>query len=289
MNQNVARPGSASPIGATLLFSLLLHGVLLLGITFHFAMAKPSLPTLDVTLVDVANREAPDKADFLAQANNQGGGDSDKAARPSQTRSGLLPTPSDGSAEQPVQASAPRAQDATGEHLLTTSGQGNFSVSSDSAQRQHDAQPLPESPQDIQRDQEMAQLAAELNDKNQAYAKRPKKKFISANTKEYVYAAYMRGMVNRIERIGNLNYPDIARREGLHGELLLTITLDPNGRVIGVEIVKSSGHPELDKAAKRIVDLSAPFPPLPLTKEKIDELHITRTWEFQPEYLLHMH
>ncbi|NMW24770.1 energy transducer TonB, partial [Rhodanobacter denitrificans] len=66
------------PIGATLLFSLLLHGVLLLGITFHFVKPTPSLPTLDVTLVNVANQQAPDKADFLAQANNTGGGQSDR-------------------------------------------------------------------------------------------------------------------------------------------------------------------------------------------------------------------
>ena len=60
------------PIGATMLFSLLLHGVLLLGITFHFVKPRPSLPTLDVTLVNVANQEAPDKADFLAQGKSPG-------------------------------------------------------------------------------------------------------------------------------------------------------------------------------------------------------------------------
>jgi protein TonB len=65
----------------------------LLGITFHFAKLKPSLPTLDVTLVNVANQEAPDKADFLAQANNSGGGQNDRAARPSDLFSGALPQP----------------------------------------------------------------------------------------------------------------------------------------------------------------------------------------------------
>ena len=92
MSSAAARP-AADPIGATLLFSLLLHGVLLLGITFHFAKPTPSLPTLDVTLVNVANREAPDQADFLAQANNRGGGQSEHAARPSQPFSGALPKP----------------------------------------------------------------------------------------------------------------------------------------------------------------------------------------------------
>ena len=281
MNATVRPNNGADPIGATLLFSLLLHGVLLLGITFHYVKAKPSLPTLDVTLVDVANREAPDKADFLAQANNQGGGDSDKAARPSQLHSGLLPLPSQGTAEQPAQASAPRPQNATDDRLLTTTGQASFSVDSASAQKQHDEQPLPES-QDVQQQQEMAQLAAELRDQNQAYAKRPKKKFISANTEEYAYAAYMRGWVDRVERIGNLNYPNRARAQGLHGDVMLTVGLNRDGSVHSIDVIHSSGSKILDGAAQAIVRLCAPFPSLPADKEKVDILYITRTWEFQP-------
>ncbi|HEV2681070.1 MAG TPA: energy transducer TonB, partial [Rhodanobacter sp.] len=83
MSTTATVPAAPNPIGATLLFSLLVHGVLLLGITFHFVKPSPSLPTLDVTLVNVANQQAPDKADFLAQANNSGGGQSEHAARPS--------------------------------------------------------------------------------------------------------------------------------------------------------------------------------------------------------------
>src|SRR5690348_17942879 len=103
-----------------MLFSLLLHGVLLLGITFHFAKPDPSLPTLDVTLVDVANQEAPDKADFLAQANNRGGGNSDQVGRPTERLSGLLPVPSNGAAPLPQQEQRLRAQDATPDRLVTT-------------------------------------------------------------------------------------------------------------------------------------------------------------------------
>jgi protein TonB len=271
---------SADPISATLLFSLLLHGVLVLGITFNYVKAKPSLPTLDVTLVDVANREAPSKADFLAQANNQGGGESDKAARPSQQFSGLLPTPSDGTAAQPTQASAPTPQQATDAKLLTTTGDSHYTVDTDTAKREQLPQNLPESPEDAQRQQEMAQLAAELRDRNEAYAKRPKKKFISANTTEYLYAAYMRGWVDRVERTGNLNYPDEARRRGLYGELVLTVTLNRDGSINKIEVIKSSGHELLDAAAQRIVRLAAPFPALPADKERVDELHITRTWQF---------
>ena len=284
MNAATRRTGSPDPIGATLLFSLLLHGVLLLGITFHFVKSAPGLPTLDVTLVDVANREAPDKADFLAQANNQGGGESDKAARPSQMFSGPLPKPNPGTAPAPVEAAVPLPQQATDERMVTTSGRTDFAVTSDTARRAQDAQDQPTA-DELRRRQEMAQLAAELRDRTEAYAKRPKKKFISANTKEYVYAAYMRGWVDRVERIGNLNYPAEARRRELHGELELTVTLGRDGSVKAIDVTRSSGQPLLDKAAEQIVRLAAPFPPIP-TAEHVDELHITRTWQFLPGNVL---
>ncbi|HEY3521619.1 MAG TPA: energy transducer TonB, partial [Rhodanobacteraceae bacterium] len=123
------------------------------------------------------------------------------------------------------------------------------------------------------------------------YAKRPRKKFISANTREYAYAAYMKAWVNRIERVGNLNYPDEARRRRLHGQLVLTVGLARDGRVKSIDIIQSSGHRVLDDAAIRIVHLSAPFPPIPhgrdIGKDKIDELYITRTWQFMRGDELH--
>lgn len=284
MSQPAVRTG-ADTIGATMLFSLLLHGVLVLGITFSYVKAKPSLPTLDVTLVDVANREAPDKADFLAQANNSGGGESDKAARPSQLVSGPTPRPTPGVAPRPVEASAPQPQEATEDKLLTTAGNSHYSVSTDSAKLEQTPQDLPESAE-AKRQQEMAQLAAERRNSIENYAKRPKKKFISSNTKEYAYAAYMRGWVDRVERVGNLNYPNEARRRGLHGDVLMTVTLNRDGSVKGIEVVQSSGQPLLDAAAQRIVRLAAPFPALPVDKDQIDELNITRTWQFMPNDIL---
>lgn len=281
-----AAPRGADLIGATLLFSLLLHGVLLLGITFGYVKPRPSLPTLDVTLVDVANREKPAQADFLAQASNRGGGEQDKSARPSQPFSGPLPKPDPGVAEHAQEATAARPQDATPDRLLTTTGNSRFSVSSDSAQPQRSDSTLPAADADRVR-MEAAQLAAEKRRIQEAYAKRPKKKFISSNTSEYAYAGYMRHWVDRIESVGNLNYPDAARRQKLHGDVLLTVTLDRTGKVIGIEIIGSSGHELLDKAAERIVRLSAPFPPLPQGGERVDELHITRTWQFQENNVLH--
>jgi protein TonB len=281
----VSTPATVSttpnPIGATMLFSLLLHGVLLLGITFRFVKPSPSLPTLDVTLVNVANQEAPDKADFLAQANNSGGGQSDRAARPSQLFSGELPKPDPGIAAQPVEATTPQPREATPTRMITTSGTTDFTVASDTAKTQVDPEEQTPTAAELKRQQAIAQLAAELRQQTEALAKRPKKKFISANTKEYVYASYMRGWSDRVERIGNLNYPDEARQRKLYGDLLLTVGLARDGGIKNITIIKSSGQPLLDAAAERIVRLAAPFPPLP-KDASVDELYITRTWQFLP-------
>jgi periplasmic protein TonB len=274
------------PIGATLLFSLLLHGVLLLGITFHFVKSTPSLPTLDVTLVNVANQQAPDKADFLAQANNAGGGLSDRAARPSDLFSGAIPKPDPGIAAQPVEATTPRPREATPTRMVTTSGATDFRVTSDTARTQVDPQEQAPTAEELKRQQAIAQLAAELRQKKVAYAKRPKVKYLTASTREYAYAAYMRGWSDRVERVGNLNYPEEARRRGLHGDVLLTVVLSLDGSIKSIEVIQSSGQKVLDAAAERIVRLAAPFPPAPKSAERIDELNITRTWRFQPNNVL---
>jgi protein TonB len=279
-------PAAPEPIGATMLFSLLLHGVLLLGITFHFVKPNPGLPTLDVTLVNVANQQAPDKADFLAQANNTGGGQSDRVARPSQMFSGALPRPDPGIAAQAVETSTPPPRDATPTRMVTTRGASDFSVASDTAQTRIDPQDQSPTATDLQRQQAIAQLAAELRNKKESYAKRPRVKYLTASTREYAFAAYMRGWSDRVERVGNLNYPEEARRRGLHGDVLLTVVLNLDGSIKSIDVIQSSGEKLLDVAAERIVRLAAPFPPAPRTGERVDELNITRTWRFQPDNVL---
>lgn len=275
---------SGDRLGVTLLFSVIAHGVLALGLTFEYEKAKPRLPSLDVVLVQSASGEKPVKADFLAQANNSGGGESEKAVRPSELMSSPISKNEAGVAPRPMQASAPKPQPPT-QHELLTQQRSKFSV-----QTEHEVPEQPPLPQPTVRDVlekklEMAKLAAEIQQESQAYAKRPKKKYISANTKEYQYAAYMSAWVARVERIGNLNYPDEARREQLHGELVLTVALRRDGTVKSVDVIEPSGHKILDDAAIRIVNESAPFPPIP-TEDGVDELYVTRTWQFLPGDIL---
>jgi protein TonB len=276
--------GSRDRLSVTFLFSLISHGVLVLGLTFAYEKPAPSLPSLDVILVQSASGQKPTNADFLAQANNTGGGDSERALRPSELVSSPVNKADPGIAPRPLRASTPRPSPPTERELLT-SPQADFAVRSEHETPEQPPLPQPTLHDMLQTKLEMAKLATEIQRESQAYAKRPHKKYISANTKEYAYAAYMAAWVARVERIGNLNYPDEARREHVHGDLVLTVALDRRGEVKNVDVIHSSGHKVLDDAAIRIVRLAAPFPPIP-RDEGIDELYITRTWQFLPGDIL---
>jgi periplasmic protein TonB len=277
--------GTADRLGVTLLFSVVAHAVLGLGITFQFEKSPPRMPSLDVILVQSANSEKPEKADFIAQASNSGGGDSDKPHRPSQPLSSPIPKPTPGIAPIALEDGAPRPTPPTPAEMLTQR-KSTYAIATERQAPEAAPQPDVAEREAEQRKIEMAQLAQEIQHEAEQYAKRPKRKYISANTQEYEFAAYMRAWVARIERIGNLNYPDEARRQQLHGQLVLTVGLDRQGRIKSIDVIQPSGHKVLDDAAIRIVRLAEPFPALPESKEHIDELYISRTWQFLPGDIL---
>lgn len=141
--------------------------------------------------------------------------------------------------------------------------------------------PLPTAAQLITRSFAMASINAELQQKLQMRAHRPRRKFISANTKEFRFAAYMEAWRAKVERVGNINYPDEARQRNLSGSLLLDVAINPDGSVREITVRRSSGHAVLDDAAVRIVELASPFAPFPDDfMREIDILHVTRTWKF---------
>ena len=93
--------------------------------------------------------------------------------------------------------------------------------------------------------------------------------------------SYMREWIDRVERVGNLNYPDQARRQKLSGTLILDVTINAEGELVKTDLRQSSGHQVLDDAAKRIVKLAAPFSAFPQKlRKEADVIHITRSWEF---------
>jgi len=127
----------------------------------------------------------------------------------------------------------------------------------------------------------IAALSAQIKRKLEAKAEQPRRKFISASTREYRYAAYMESWRAKVEKIGNLNYPDDARRQKLSGSLILDVALNPDGSINEITVRRSSGHKILDDAAIRIVNLASPYSEFPKDiRSEFDILHITRTWRF---------
>ena len=133
----------------------------------------------------------------------------------------------------------------------------------------------------VRRSLAMASLSAEVNQNLNTYSKRPRQKWVSASTRESKYAAYMESWRAKVERIGNLNFPDEARRRNLSGDLLMVVAIKADGSIKDIKIRRSSGHKVLDDAARRIVKLSAPFARFTAAiKKDVDILYIERTWQF---------
>ena len=275
------RIGPSERLSATTALSLVFFGVLILGVGFSQDDAAPVVPTLDVILTQTSTPEAPEHADFIAQANNRGGGDRDKAQRPREDQVAVVPKPQPGIAAQPLIAQSPPPAPDPRQRLLTTVAPSVRHVPLPEEQPNSDPLPLPTGHELMQQSAEMARLAAEIEHRRELYAKRPKRKFISASTQQYEYAGYMRAWVEKVERIGNLNFPEQARRQGLSGRLIMTVSIGRNGELKGVLINTSSGRKLLDDAALRTVNLASPFAPLPRTSEDIDVLEVTRTWDFK--------
>lgn len=289
--QNLFNISASDRLGLTLFFAIALHAIIILGVGFDADKLLPQeLPlTLEVTLVHSESEQAPDKADYLAQANQQGGGTMEEKMRPSSPFPNPRPTlEQDGDApqNQPLQLPPPSTHSQQQPILLAQQA-------SSQQWQQQDVTPTPELPETpsatelMMRSREIARLSAEIRQKQQAYAKMPREKYISANTREYLYASYEDSWRQKVERIGNLNYPDEARAKGLSGTLLLDVAINPDGTLKSVRIDRSSGHKALDNGAIRIVRMASPFAPLPPEiRKETDILHILRVWQFQDDYSL---
>jgi protein TonB len=274
--------GEDQRLVATLVLSLLFHGLLILGVGFALERAAPVVPMLDVILTQTRTPLTPKQADFLAQANNQGGGEDDKARRPRDPQPGTVPQTESGVAPQSVRAQSP-APAPPPESRVISSPDSETRLPAPS--RTPQAQPIQAriGERKVEHDMAMARLAAEIHLRSARYAKRPTRKFVSASTQEFAWANYLRSWVDRAERVGNLNYPDEARRRKLTGTVVINVGIRRNGSVERADIVQSSGIPLLDEAALRIAKLAEPYPPLPKTREDPDILNVVRTWQFLPE------
>lgn len=272
------------PFMVCLVLAVGIHAAVLFGVTFGISL-KP-LPrladTLDVVLVQWRSEEAPDEADYLAQAAQKGGGETTEKSRPAEPLSGALPTALDGpDAQQSVrQETAPalEVREIVAVETETAAPLEQTAVELLEAER-------PDAAELMRQSMNMASLQPEVSRRREWQSKLPRRQFISANTREYEFASYMSAWVSKVERVGNLNYPSELRRKKLHGDLVLTVGINQNGTVESIDVMRSSGLSEIDQAAINIVQMAAPYSPLPDNiSEHVDVLHITRTWRFETAF-----
>ena len=261
--------------------SVAIHLFLILAIGAKFFDPRNFTPphnAMDVVLVNAKSANKPTKADALAQANLDGGGNTDEQRR------AKTPLPAvDQSAAKNEKIAQQRVKQLEQEvKTLMTQANSSAKVLQGEINQQLSGAPTPTNANELlQQSIEIRRLEAELAREHEAYQQRPKRAFVGGRTTEYRFAKFVENWRLKIERVGNLNYPEEAKRTGLQGQLQLTVAIKSNGEVEDIKVERSSGNKTLDQAAKRIVMLSAPFDRFPDSfKNDTDILHITRTWIF---------
>lgn len=288
----VAKPENPDPLapsrdafGLALVIALAVHAFVLLAVSFESEpeLLRPPEKTLDITLVKPrpAPEEPVERPDFLAQQDQVGSGD--VAAR--ERRTSPLGNPEAQPAQTPTvafeRAGAPEPAPAPEPDVITTD-RADRAVAAPPPEPTVEAEPRPRLSQLLASTQrEIDRLTAELDRRSRSASAHDRRKAVNASTQEYRYASYLEAWRRKVENIGNLNYPDEARRRRLYGNLLMHVAIRADGSVERIRVVRSSGHKLLDDAAVRIVRLAAPFAPFPPDiRDEVDVLDITRTWQF---------
>lgn len=272
----------ADRLGFTLFLAALIHLALILGLGFTFAEPKQISKTLEITLATFKSETKPKKADFLAQENQQGSGTLDKKAVPKTTE--IAPFQANEVKKvTPPPVVQPTVPQAAPKAAVTTVAPAPKKAVTKKEETKAPPTPKAATPtfDSSQLSSDIASLEAELAKEQQLYAKRPRiHRLSAASTMRDKGAWYKDEWRKKVERIGNLNYPDEARRKQIYGNLRLMVSINRDGSLYEVLVLESSGQPLLDQAAQRIVRLAAPFAPFTGDLSDIDRLEIIRTWKF---------
>jgi protein TonB len=275
--------------GKRLLFKAIVGSVLLhlAALAVHFspldlAQFDRNGPPLEIALVNAKSVSKPTKAELLAQAHLDGGGNTDANRRaksplpvlPKESASNQLAT-----ATQKVDTLEQRAS----EMMAQLKAAAPVAVPQSKPNEMPERTEPPTATELMQRTLESMRLEAQIAKDMDAYQKRPKRRFIGARAEEYRFARYVEDWRLKVERIGNLNYPEAARSQKLYGSLLLTTGIRADGSIESIVVERSSGKRVLDLAATHIVQMGGPYAAFPPDiRRDTDILYITRTWTFAP-------
>jgi protein TonB len=281
-DRRIAVLGKHARIQVAAAISVLVHAVIVFGVGFKMP-APPDLGAqqpLEVTLVNTRTKARPLKADALAQANLDGGGNTDANRRAKSP----LPVPREATSATDVMMAQKRVQQLEREakqFMTQAQSSAAIEVVPDQPKAQTEDQTGPNAVDILTRSRQAIRLEAQISREMEEYQKRPRRKFVGSRTQEFRLARYIEDWRVKVERIGEVNYPQAARNQKIYGSLLLTVSIKADGSLDRVEINRSSGVRILDEAAIRIVKLAAPYAAFPadIAKET-DILGITRTWMF---------
>ena len=259
--------------------SCLLHG-LLLSLHFRFPDASRVFQdkALEIILVNSRSAHRPSEAQALAQNRLDGGGNTDEERRARTPLPSSAHTQSGNALEQAQKRI--RHLEARQQQLLAENRRkGKVPQRAEKEAQAEVTQGV--SGRDLARSAlEMVRLEGEIARATEEYNKRPRVRNLGTRADEYRFAQYMEDWRIKVERIGTLNYPEAAKGK-LYGSLLLSVRIRSDGSVERVDIDRSSGHKILDEAARRIVEMAAPYAAFPDDiRRDTDILEITRTWNF---------
>lgn len=289
-------------------FSLLLHILFILGVKIqpdYTKFLRDKIPPLEVVIVSNPAEKAPPQASLLAQTNH----DAD-AAQAKQEQRKSSPPPVDSNVDKKTVAKLEKLSKRV-DKIESSSREKQAQVKQLENQaknllHQLQSQPVIENtpapsannneavtqPKKLNlstadllaSNEEISRSEAQIARQQEDYQRRPRRKSVGIRTQEYKFAIYVEAWRQKVERIGNLNYPAAAREQKLYGNLQMTVYIKSDGSLEKVEIRRSSGHRVLDDAARRIVELAAPYAPFPEDiRKEVDVLDITRTWTFTKE------
>jgi protein TonB len=268
-------------LGFTLMIAALVHLAVILGVGFTYVKPEQVSQTLEITLATFKSPEKPKQADFLAQENQQGSGTLDKAETLKTTELAPYQDTKVNKVTPPAASKPVEKQQAAKTAVATTAPSPNKTVARRDEIKQEPAKRETPTFDSADLSNEIASLEAELSAEQQLYAKRPKiHRLNAASTMRDKGAWYKDDWRKKVERVGNLNYPEEARRRHIYGNLRLMVSINRDGSLYEVLVLESSGQPLLDQAAQRIVRLAAPFAPFTGDLADIDRLEIIRTWKF---------
>lgn len=265
-----------------LFLSALVHGVLLIGITFNAVIPDTMSKAVSLEVTIVADPDNPfdrlDDAAYLAQASQRGGGNTDEQSRPSAPLESSVPVDNEGNEDGDGLKDA-FVQDSFADEVLLTTAEQHRSVPNNPR----------EEPTPLDSRAALLRAGAEASlplpqDLRANFLVRDKNKqriLVSADTKESNIAGYVDRWKRKIEAVGSRYLPEQAALQGLTGSPTLEVTITASGQLSEVIIRESSGSKLLDQAALNILRRAAPFDPFP-EAVRLDhpELNFVYKWRF---------